>query len=308
MNDKSLVCPQCGADAHRGLVADGDEVDWSARCANGHGEVTEDGLLLTTEKAADGYEVTQEAGKDGRVICRYGGPWKIADTLLQSILDLERQRLGPGKTVDLLSAKKIQWNLKAAKRRFRRLLNRSNNNLPPIEDQSLRELAAELLDEYRKGMWTGDDAWYSDDDLMRWSQEGFFQELKDYELRKSREPMLVLSKLLPEPLSTAFHQVRECYRNGLFVGTVGMSRVILEDVVKRASGDLEDGSSFVQMVYRLPESLLQTRDKQKAIRLKFDSNTVLHAAGVGFSESEAFLHFSGVAEIVSILANKGTLN
>jgi hypothetical protein len=310
------VCPECGSDAVTNWLATTDfleDLQSTIECPNGHGEITEEGLLLKLESGQEGATIVSEVGKRGQVICQYGGTYNLVETLLRAILQLENQIGRVDKIVDIEEVSSRQWNRKRAKRRFVKWLKENNNDLPALKDPVLLQLAQRLRSESLESGGTTSDS-YSMDDILRWSSRGFLQELKEYELRMEQEPIRFSLEEWPASLKKAFDQARECYRWGLFVATVGMCRVILETVVTLVDAQMRKpswprpiDSTFKSIVNSIPPEILSLKAQEHAKSIWDDCNTALHEPGASFDEDDAWQTLHYTAAIASELVKHGAI-
>src|SRR5713101_2650383 len=189
-------CPECDSVATEKFEG-WDEWIWSPpECPNGHGLITEEGLLLTS---------SGEVGKGGLVISYGDSPASCFATLLETISRLDRPDPSGNEVLDFARASDKRWNRKRAKRRFHRWLRETDNNLPPITDPRLRECAKRLTEDARSQVEAS--TCWTMEDLERWGRSGFLQELTDYESRRdAEEPILLLADDLPERIGQAFKQ------------------------------------------------------------------------------------------------------
>src|ERR1700691_5600194 len=121
-------CPECGSAAAEEW--EGEELDdfsMSLRCPNGHGEITEEGLLRKIVTSLDGSKTSVEVGKEGVVISRGENSSERITTLVETILRLETPELGDSGVLDFAQASARKWNRKRSKRRFNRWLRETSN-------------------------------------------------------------------------------------------------------------------------------------------------------------------------------------
>jgi hypothetical protein len=130
-------CPECGA-----ATTNPGDLDFP-NCPNGHGEITEEGLLQRTIINSDGFKTYVEVGKEGVVVYRGGSPSEGMTALLETILRMETPERSDTGILDFAQENARTWNRKRAKRRFSRWLRESNNNLPPITKRIVSEVLSE---------------------------------------------------------------------------------------------------------------------------------------------------------------------
>jgi hypothetical protein len=223
---ETRICPSCGAvttDEFTGYDKP------SFECPNGHGAVTEEGLLSQLITNVDGSKSVVEVGKGNFVISRGSTPSDRLTSLLDAILRLETKKPTDETVADLRQRSATNWNLKRAKRRFRRWLRDYKNDLPTITDSRMLELAERLRND--QSQVRTDNGW-SMEDILRWSSSGFLYELKQYEDRLDEEPLLLVGEEIPQAIRKAFQQARECYRWGLYAAAFGLCRIVLESSVR----------------------------------------------------------------------------
>lgn len=188
-----------------------------------------------------------------------------------------------------------------------------DNDLPPIADSRLRELASRLVREAQERSEGSDD--YSTEDLIRWSGNGFIYELKAYETRRNAEPVLLISAEIPGKIAQAFQQARECYRWGLYAACFGLCRIVLEAAVRfmdekkrTASWPLPVRDEFKPLLSSIPPDLLSEKEKAWASDFWTRSSKFLHGIGPLPGEDDAWSALRATATILNRLSARGALN
>jgi hypothetical protein len=294
-------CPECGSTA---TWLDLDSVLPS--CPKGHGQITEEGLLCKTISKLDGSKNYIEIGKEGHVICEGENPSDRMVALLKTILSLETREQSNSGLLDFAHESARKWNRKRAKRRFIRWLRESRNNLPPIPDARLRDLADRLIREARDRTDAG--AYYMMEDLDRWSSYGVLQELKEYEIRRDLEPVLLVRSEIPGNVSKSFRQARECYRWGQYAASFGLCRIILDIVVALIDEEKRDSTwpepmrdEFKPILNCIPSNLLSDREKDWIANFWTRSSNFLHGKGSLPGEDDAWDALQATATILDRL-------
>lgn len=255
-------CPECGsAAAEEWQSEESDDFSVFLRCPSGHGEITEEGLLRKTVTKLDGSKTYVEVGKEGVVISRGDDPSERITTLVEAILRLETPEGTDLAVLDFAQASARKWNRKRAKRRFSRWLRETSNDVPPIKDPGLRDFAGRLIWDAQNRREASSD--WTTEDLSRWAGDGFLQELRDYEIRRDGEPVLLVRGEIPDAITRAFQQARECYRWGLYAASFGICRTVLDIVVtlidegkRDASWPLPVRDEFKPLLSCIPTDLL----------------------------------------------------
>jgi len=296
-------CPECGA-----VTNPGDNFDFP-NCPNGHGEISEEGLLHKAVINIDGSETYVEVGKEGVIVCRGENSSEKISTLLETILRMEIPERTETGTLDFAQASARKWNRKRAKRRFNRWLRENNNDLPPIKDARLRDLAARLIEDTQKRI-DASSGWTSDD-VLRWGADGFLNELKAYEVRKDGEPVLLVRGEIPDDITQAFRQARECYRWGLYAASFGLCRIILDAVVTVINERKREVTwppplreEFKPILNSIPSDLLSDKEKSWARKFWERSSNFLHGRGALPGEDDAWGALSATATILDRLAGR----
>jgi len=296
-------CPECGARAFKGWE------DTSPKCPNGHGEITEEGLVSKTIINLDGSKTYATIGKDGGVICCGANHSEQITALLETILRTEEPARSDMGIFDFVQASTRKWNRKRANRLFGRWLKESDNNLPAIRDGRLRDLADRLIRDAQNQV-EGSSGWTMED-LDRWSSRGFLYELKLYEIRRDREPALLVRGEVPETVTQAFRQAKECYRWGLYGASFGLFRIVL-DIVVTLIDELKRDASWPQPVREdfkpllscIPNDLLSDREKTWAAGFWTHSSNFLHGRGPLPGEDDAWAALQATATILDRLAGR----
>ena len=303
-------CPECGCTATQEW--EGQELDdlfISLNCPNGHGEITEEGLLRKAITDRDGSTTHIEVGKESLVICRGESPSERITTLLQTILRMGTPERDDAGVVDFAQASARKWNRKRAKRRFNRWLRDTNNDLPPIKDPRLRDLAERLIRDARSQIDAATD--WTMEDLHRWAGDGFLQELKYYETRRDGEPVLLVRGEIPDTITGAFEQARECYRWGQYAASFGLCRIVLDIVItlidqqkRDASWPLPVRDEFKPLLSCIPSDLLSDREKHWVSEFWTRSSSFLHGRGLLPGEDDAWSALQATATILNRLAGR----
>jgi hypothetical protein len=306
---ETIECPECGAVGREKVD---DDWNWSPpECPNGHGEMTEEGLLRKTIINLDGSKTYTEVGKRGVVICqsRSENRSEWISSLLETILRLEPQQSDAG-VIDFSEASARKWNRKRAKRRFGRWFRGTNNDLPPITDVRLRELAYGLIGEARDQAES--ESCWTTEDVSRWGGDGFLQQLKDYEIRREGEPVLLVHPEIPDDITGAFQQARECYRWGQDAASFGLCRIVLDTVIRVIDERRRDASwrqpireEFKPLLNCIPPDLLSDSEKEWVSRFWTRSSDFLHGRGPLPGIEDAWDSLQATATILDRLVRRG---
>jgi hypothetical protein len=99
----------------------------------------------------------------------------------------------------------------------------------------------------------------------------FLNALKDYEVRRDGEPVLLVRGEIPDNVAQAFRQGRECYRWGLYAASFGLCRIILDAVVTFLDERKRDATwpqpvreEFKPLLNSIPPDLLSDMEKMRA--------------------------------------------
>jgi hypothetical protein len=151
------------------------------------------------------------------------------------------------------------------------------------------------------------------EDLTRWGGSELLQELKDYEIRKDTEPVLLVCSEVPENITDSLRQARECYRWGLFAACFGLCRIILELTVnfidenkRAASWPSPIGSEFKAILNSFPPDVLSEQDRKWIGKVWSRSSEFLHGRGQLPAEDDAWDALQGSVTILERLAARNT--
>ncbi len=282
----------------------------SLHCPNGHGEINEEGFLCKRIINEDGSEIYREIGKQGLVISQGNTSSQSMATLLETISRLESPEVTQSDVVDFAEASARKWNKKRAKRRFNRWLRQAENDLPPIRDARLHDLAQRLVEDARSRI-DNSPGWTSED-VLRWGGNGFLCELKAYEIRRDGEPVLLVRSDLPVHVIQAFKQARECYRWGLDAASFGLCRIVLDIVVSLIDERKRDISwpqpvreEFRSILNCVPSDLFSDAEKRWASTFWARTSAFLHGRGMLPGEDDACDALQNTATILDRLATRG---
>jgi hypothetical protein len=258
---------------------------------------------------ADGSKSYVEVGREGTIICRGGHSWCDVPSLLATILRLETPEATNLAVVDFAEANTRRWNRKRAKRRFKRWLRENDNYLPAIADARLRELADQLIRDVQErvdtsGRWTVDD-------ISRWGGNDLLQKLKDYEIRKETEPVLLVGGDVPEVIRRSFNEARECYRWGLNGACFGLCRMVLDIVIRVIDEAKRDSTwpvplrdEFKPLLQCIPSNLLSDREREWVSKFWRQSSNFLHGGGFVPGEDDAWSALQVTATLLDRLAGR----
>jgi hypothetical protein len=146
------------------------------------------------------------------------------------------------------------------------------------------------------------------DDISRWGDNNLLSKLKDYEIRKDTEPVLLIRSDVPDIIKRSFEQARECYRWGLYGACFGLCRIILDvtvrviDETKRNAIPVHD--EFGPLLNCIPDNLLNESERKSVSKFWTQASNFLHGKGPWPGKDEAWesLHFTAI--IVDHLAGR----
>ncbi len=278
-------------------------------------------LAIETLPANDGSTTVREIGHFGYIIYEYkirpvdpARPlsWYTVehdiDFLVHCVADLEQRCATAGRDqVIQIELAQWRWNLRAAKRRLRRLVKEKDAQFLeiPVEHHGLVQriikegsepppfkFDPEILNEL---LWT----------------EGAIDDFYDYERRKAERVILVLPKI-PAELRALLGEANEAYFHGLFRAAIALCRAVLEDVLRRViqaqcseAGPIPINAERLDVLINcVPLDLLNPEDRKIAHLIRLQGNKALHNAEVHFSEDTTWLVLITTGRLVELLLRR----